>query len=63
MILDEVAPLLHKKLDAPTAVSVVDAPAQMFEAEALMVTLGAALTVIVFEILAEQPEAVVPVTE
>jgi hypothetical protein len=63
VILDEVAPLLHKKFDAPTAVSVVDAPAQMVEAEALMVTLGAAFTVIVFEILAEQPEAVVPVTE
>jgi hypothetical protein len=43
-------------------VSVVEVPAQIVEAEALMFTTGIALTVIVFETTVEQP-FVVPVTE
>jgi hypothetical protein len=43
-------------------VSVVEVPAQIVEAVALMLTTGVALTVIVFETTVEQP-LVVPVTE
>ena len=63
MILDEVAPLLHKKPGAPAAVSVADAPAHIADDDALTVTFGAALTTTVTLELAEQPLAPVPVTE
>jgi len=42
-------------------VSVAEAPAQIEEAEAAILTLGAALTVIIFEIVTEHPLALVPV--
>jgi hypothetical protein len=57
-----VAPLLHKYVEAPLAVSVADSPAQIVDAEALKVTDGRAFTVMVFEITTEQPELLVPVT-
>ena len=63
IILAEVAPLLHKKVEAPAAVSVVDAPAQISEDDALMVTAGAALTATDILAVSEQPLALVPVTE
>ena len=63
VMLAAVAPLLHKNEDAPAAVRVVDAPAQIDDDEALAVTLGAALTTMVTLELAEQPLALVPVTE
>lgn len=62
VILDEVAPVLHKKLDAPLAVSVVEAPAQIVDGEALTLTVGMAITVIVRTAVAEHPLALVPVT-
>ena len=62
VILAVVAPLLHKKPDAPLAISVVDPPAQIIDGDALIVTFGEAFTDIVTFALAEQP-LVVPVTE
>ena len=62
-MLDEVAPLSHKKLDAPVAVSVADAPAHMDEDDELTFTLGVALATTVTLDVAEQPAAFVPVTE
>jgi hypothetical protein len=62
-MLAEIAPVLHKKLVAPETVSVVEAPAQIEVDEALTFILGSTLTVIVFEILAEQPPELVPVQE
>jgi hypothetical protein len=59
----DVAPLLQTYDDAPLAVSVVDAPAQIADVEAVIDTLGEALTVIVFDTIAVQPPAFVPVTE
>jgi hypothetical protein len=44
-------------------VRVVDAPIQIADAEALMLTLGATFTVMIFELVVEQPPAFVPVTE
>jgi hypothetical protein len=63
VILEEVAPLLQTKLDAPEAVSVVDAPTQIDEDDALTDTLGAAFTTMVILEVTEQPLALVPVTE
>jgi len=48
---------------APLAVSVTDAPAQIVDDEALTLTLGATLTVIVFDNDAVQPLELVPVHE
>jgi hypothetical protein len=56
-----VAPLFHTYELAPVAVSVADAPAHIVAAEALMLSVGAALTVIVLDTVAEQPELFVPV--
>lgn len=63
MIAEEVAPLLHRKLVAPEAVSVADAPAQIDEDDALIVTSGDALTATVTLAEAAQPLTLVPVTE
>jgi hypothetical protein len=63
MMLDDVAPLLQTKLDAPVAVSVVDEPAHIDEDDALTDTFGAAFTMIVMLEVTEQPLAFVPVTE
>ena len=63
MMLEEVEPLLQTKLDAPAAVSVVDAPAHIDEDEALTDTFGAAFTTMVVLDVTEQPLAFVPVTE
>ena len=62
-MLAEVAPLLQTKLDAPAAVSVVDAPAHIDKEEALTVTLGDAFTTIVTLAVTAQPFILVPVTE
>ena len=43
--------------------SVAEAPAQIEEAEAAILTLGTALTVIALETVSEHPLALVPVTE
>ena len=48
---------------APLAVSVTEAPAQIVDDEALTLTLGATLTVIVFDNDAVQPLELVPVHE
>jgi hypothetical protein len=58
-----VDPVFHTKLDAPLALSIVEFPSQITEGEALTETLGAALTFTVNDLLAEQPLALVPVTE
>jgi len=58
---DDVAPLLHTYDEAPLAVSVVDAPAQITDEDTLTFTEGEAFTVIVFETIAEHPPAFVPV--
>jgi len=62
VILADVAPLLHKKLDAPLAVSVADAPAQIVVDGALIFNKGEALTVTVVLALLEHPVRVVPLT-
>jgi hypothetical protein len=61
-MLEEVELLLHKKLVAPLAVNVAEAPAQMEEAEALIFTLGTAFTTTVVLAVLEQPLALIPVT-
>jgi hypothetical protein len=58
-----VAPVFHEKLDAPEAVSVADAPAQIVELDALTERLGDALTNTVTLVETEHPLALVPVTE
>jgi len=63
LILEDVAPLLQTKLDAPVAVNVVDPPAQIDEEDALIATLGEVLTATLTLETAEQPFALVPVTE
>jgi hypothetical protein len=60
-MLAAVEPVLHKYVDAPLAVSVVDAPAQIDAEETLTFTTGAALTVTVTFALLEHPVSVVPV--
>ena len=60
---EDVAPLLQIYDDPPLAVSVVEAPAQIVDADALTFTLGVAFTVIATEALAEHPLKFVPVTE
>ena len=55
--------MLHTYEAPPLAVSVTDAPGQIAEADALMLMLGTAFTVIVFDAIAEHPAAFVPVTE
>jgi len=60
-MLDDVDPLLHKYVEAPLAVRVVDAPAQIELTEALMFTEGAAVTVTATLALLEHPVRVVPV--
>ena len=62
-MLVEIAPVLQIKFEAPVAVSVVEAPAQITDCDAVMLTLGNAFTIIVFEADAEHPLALVPVTE
>ena len=62
-ILEEVALLLHKKLEAPLAVSVTEPPTHIALAEAAMFTFGIAFTVIVLLTVLEQPLALVPVTK
>jgi hypothetical protein len=62
-MLEEVAPLFQTKLEAPVAVSVVDAPAQIVNDDELTDTFGAAFTTMVVLEVAEQPLAFVPVTE
>lgn len=59
----EIAPLFHKKLVAPVAFKVTDAPAQITEADEVIDTLGVALTATANDALAEQPPAFVPITE
>ena len=61
-MLEEVKLLLHKKLFAPLAVNVAEEPAQMEDAEALIFTLGTALTTIEVLAVFEQPFTLVPVT-
>jgi hypothetical protein len=56
-----VAPLFHTYELAPVTVSVAEAPAHIDDADALTLRVGAALTVIVLDIVAEQPELFVPV--
>jgi len=63
LILEDVAPLFQTKLDAPVAVNVADPPAQIDEEDALIATLGEALTATVTLETVEQPLALVPVTE
>lgn len=55
--------MLHKKLPEPTTVSVVDAPAQMVDGDALTLMLGNGFTNTVTDALPEQPLLLVPVTE
>ena len=62
-ILDEVALLLQRKLEAPVAVNVAEPPGQIALAEALILTLGAAFTLMVMLAVPEQPLALVPVTK
>lgn len=62
-ILALVAPVFHEKLEAPVAVSVADAPAQIDEVDVLTERLGDAFTNTVTLEVAEQPLALVPVTE
>jgi hypothetical protein len=57
----EVDPVPHRYESAPEAVRVTDAPEQITELEAEIEIDGAALTVIVSETVAEQPELLVPV--
>ena len=61
-MLEDVSPVLHKKLEAPLAVSVADSPAQISDEDALTLTTGTILTVTVAEAFAEHPLALVPVT-
>ena len=61
-MLEEVELLFHKKLEAPLAVRVTELPEQMEEAEALIFTLGAALTTIIVFAEPEQPPFI-PVTK
>jgi hypothetical protein len=60
---DDVDLLLHKYDEPPVAVSVVEAPAQIADELALILTLGAAFTVIVFGTITVQPLEFVPVHE
>jgi hypothetical protein len=60
-MLEEVELLLHKKLVAPLAVKVAEAPAQMEAAEVLIFTPGTALTAMVTLAVCEQPLELVPV--
>jgi hypothetical protein len=62
VILADVAPLLHTKLDPPDAVKMVDAPGQMVSTDALTLMTGAAPTTMVILSIAEHPAAFVPVT-
>lgn len=62
VIEDEVAPLLQTYDDPPLAVSVVDAPAQIEDEEALTLIDGNALTTTLTLPMAEQPLEFVPVT-
>lgn len=62
VMLAEVEPLSHKKLDAPDTFNVVELPAQMAEGDALTDSVGAALTDTVTFAVDEHP-FVVPVTE
>lgn len=59
---DDVAPLLQTYDDPPLAVSVVEAPAQIDEAEALTLIEGNTLTTTLTLPTAEQPLEFVPVT-
>ena len=63
LILEDVAPLLQTKLEAPVAVNVADPPAQIDGDDAVILTPGDALTATVTLETAEQPFALVPVTE
>ena len=62
-MLAEMAPVFHKKLDAPETVNVVEAPAQIEVEEAEMLIDGAEFTTMVFDSVAVQPLLLVPVTE
>jgi hypothetical protein len=55
VMLADVAPVFHRKLAAPLAVSVTDDPAQMETEDGVQVTTGAVLTVTVVLAEAEQP--------
>jgi hypothetical protein len=46
-MLADVAPLLHRYVDAPVAVNVTEAPAQIEDADTLTATEGTTLTVMV----------------
>ena len=60
-MLEPVALLLHKKLEAPLAVSVAEPPNHIALAEAAMFTFGIALTAMVTFAVFVQPLALVPV--
>lgn len=61
-MLAEVSPVFHKKFPVPTAVSVVEPPAQMVAGEAETLTLGKGFTKTVTDAVPEQPLEFVPVT-
>jgi hypothetical protein len=61
-MLEVVAPVFHKKLEAPLAVSVVDAPAQIAADEELQVTVGAVFTTTVTLAVFVHPWLSVPTT-
>ena len=62
VMLEVVAPVLHRKLVAPLAVIVAEVPAQIAEGEALTLTVGDALTVTVALAVFVHPFISVPVT-
>jgi len=62
VIEDDVAPLLQAYDDPPLAVSVVEAPAQIEDEEALTLIEGNALTTTLTLPIAEHPLEFVPVT-
>lgn len=63
IMLVEVSPVLQSKPDAPETESVVDAPEQIVDEDALIDKLGKLFTETVTEAVAVHPDEVVPVTE
>jgi hypothetical protein len=58
-----ICPVFHRKVPLPLGVKVADAPAQIVDGDTLTLTLGNGLTNTVTDAPAEQPLALVPVTE
>jgi hypothetical protein len=61
-MLAAVAPVLHKKVDAPPAVRVTEFPAQILAEEGVQVTVGRARTVTAAEAVLVHPLMSVPTT-